>query len=307
MSRLFVSFSGGETSAYMTHLILNSAASRKYTDIRIVFANTGQENEQTLEFVRDCAEHFGWDVVWVEGVYFPGIRKAPGFRVVNFKTASRDGRPFEDSIAKYGIPNQKFKDCTRNLKLNPLTAYLRSIGWEPGSYDTAIGIRVDEIDRMSSMKQARRIIYPLIEWAEVTKPQINTWWNSQPFRLQLKGYQGNCRWCWKKSFRKHMTLIAEDATAYDFPMRMEQKYGLVGAEFRKDTTDYPLPEGYRRTFFRGNKSTLDLLIMFVDKAGSFVPAQDDAAVFAPFDPALDVAGGCEESCELFADEDAPNE
>lgn len=303
--RLFISFSGGETSAFMAWAILNSDYRDRYDEIRVLFANTGQENEQTLEFVERCDRAFGLGVTWIEAVVHHGRRKTTGARVVDFATASRNGEPFEEAIRKYGIPNQKFKDCTRNLKLNPLTAHLTDTGWAPGTYDTAIGIRLDEIDRMSARARERRIVYPLVDWRPTTKPQINTWWERQPFRLELKGYQGNCRWCWKKSLRKHLTIITETPDAYEFPRRMEALYGHIGPEFLKDpaTRRDPLPEGYRRTFFRDNLSTEDIARIAQERAGAFEPAADDARVFSMFDPALDLGGGCEESCEVFADED----
>lgn len=299
--RLLVSFSGGETSAFMTNWILKNWRDC-YDDILIVFANTGQENEATLEFVRECDDYFGFGTVWVEAVQYHGERKSAGFKVVDFQTASRDGAPFEDSIRKYGIPNQKFKDCTRNLKQKPIEAYARSIGWALGSYDLAIGIRADEADRMSAAAQQRRIVYPLIKPHPTTKPQINTWWGAQPFRLRLKGYQGNCKWCWKKSMRKHLTIIAEAPENYEFPRRMEKNYGLVGPEFLKDpaTRERPIGPDYRRTFFRGNMSVEDLFAEYERKKDAFVPAHDDAAVF---DPDYDVGGACGESCEVFSDED----
>jgi hypothetical protein len=34
----------------------------------VVFANTGQEREETLEFVKQCDDHFGFGTVWIEGV-----------------------------------------------------------------------------------------------------------------------------------------------------------------------------------------------------------------------------------------------
>lgn len=302
-NNLLISFSGGETSAYMTKWILDNLRDH-YDQIAVVFANTGEENEQTLEFVRDCDNHFGFGTVWIEGVQHHGERRAPTPKVVTFETASRNGEPFEDAIRKYGIPNQKFKDCTRNLKRKPIDQYAKDVlGWgSPGQYDIAIGIRIDEIDRLSKDAAQRRIIYPLVNPHPMTKPQINTWWRAQPFRLQLKGYQGNCKWCWKKSMRKHLTIIHENPEAYDFPRRMEQEYGLVGPEFLKDpsTRREPLPSGYRRTFFRGNLSVEDLFREYERRKGSFEPASDDAAVF---DEELDLGGGCEESCEVFADED----
>lgn len=302
--RLFISFSGGETSAFMMLWILLSWRDR-YDEFVVVFANTGQENEATLDFVRRVGEHWNIPIVWVEAVVHPGQRKAPTHRVVSFETASRDGRPFEDHIAKYGIPNFKFKDCTRGLKLRPIESYLRSIGWANGSYDTAIGIRVDEVDRISANPAARRLVYPLIVAAPMTKPMINTFWAAQDFRLGLKGYEGNCRWCWKKSFRKHLTIIGETPDVYDFPRRMEAQYGLVGAEFLKDpsTRRSPLPAEYRRVFFRGNVSVDVLFDMHANRKGAFVPAPDDADVYVDFDADLDVGGGCEESCEVHADED----
>lgn len=298
--KLLISFSGGETSAYMTDWVLRNWRS-EYDDILVVFANTGQENEETLDFVRRCDEHFGFGTVWIEAVQYHGQRKSAGFKIVDFNSAARNGEPFEDSIRKYGIPNSKFKDCTRNLKQNPIEAYARSLGWLPGCYDLAIGIRADEIDRMSASAAKRRIVYPLIKPNPMTKPKINSWWAAQPFRLRLKGYQGNCKWCWKKSFRKHFTIISENPEFYDFPRRMEAAYGFVGPEFLKgDDIENPLPPDYRRTFFRGNKSVSDLFAEYESKKDVFIPADDEAAVF---DPEWDVAGGCGESCEVFTDED----
>lgn len=300
--RLLISFSGGETSAYMTWWILKNWSS-VYDEIVVVFANTGQENEETLKFVKNCDDQFGFRTVWIEAVQYHGVRKSAGFKVVDFNSASRDGSPFEDSIRKYGIPNQKFKDCTRNLKKNPIEAYAKSIGWRTGSYDLAIGIRSDEIDRISKAAKARRIVYPLIGANPMTKPKINSWWSAQAFRLELKGYQGNCKWCWKKSLRKHFTIISENPEHYDFPRRMEALYGRVGPEFIKDqaSLETPIPDDYKRTFFRGNMSTDDLFLEYSKKKNAFIPAHDESAIF---DPDYDVGAGCEESCEVFSDEDA---
>lgn len=306
MRRLLISFSGGETSAYMTHWLLANARGH-YSEIAVVFANTGQENEETLEFVRDCDRHFGFGTVWIEAVQFHGVRKSPTFRVVTFETADRTGAVFEDEIKKYGIPNTKYKDCTKYLKRRPIEAFARSLGWENGSYDIAIGIRADEIDRMSEEAAARRIVYPLVKLG-ITKPHVNFWFSQQPFRLRLKGYQGNCKWCWKKSFRKHLTIIGDNPAAYDFPRRMEALYGRHGPEFRVDpaTRRTPIGPDYRRTFFRENRSVDDLFAMHEAKPETFRPAEDDSlAQPTPtlFDAMLDTGGGCGESCEVWADDE----
>jgi hypothetical protein len=296
-SRLLISFSGGETSAYMAWRLLREKA---YSAVAVVFANTGEEREETLEFIKACDEAFGFKTVWVEAVQFQDEAKTD-FKVVTFQTASRRGEPFEAAIKKYGIPNSGNKQCTKVLKRYPLERYARSIGWAPRSYDIAIGIRADEIDRMSTATD-RSLVYPLVK-AGISKAQIIDWWSRQPFRLQLKSYQGNCKWCWKKSWRKHYTLIAEDPAIYDFPKRMEALYAKVGPEFRREP---PPPPDYKRSFFRGDLSTEGLFAEYDKKKARFVPALDEsrnAGYASLFDDRLDLGNGCEESCEVYSDED----
>jgi hypothetical protein len=289
--RLCVSFSGGETSAYMLLWIIQNWKER-YDEIVTVFANTGCEHEETLIFVDKVAQMAGADVVWVE---YRAVNDKPSFAVVGAATASRDGEPFAAMCARYGIPNRSFPHCTRSLKERPITAYLRSIGWPPGSYHTAIGIRSDEKDRMSATARARGLVYPLATEHPVTKPQINTFWSRQTFRLGIPGYMGNCTWCWKKSLRKHGTLALRNPEVFSVPRRLEQKYELVGPEFLKENAP-----GYRRRLFRENRSVADLFMFahFED----FAAAPDENAVLVEWDPDLDVAGACGESCEVFTDD-----
>lgn len=285
--RLCISFSGGETSAMMSHLIMASNSMRaEYDDIQCVFANTGQENEETLEFVDRCDKAFGLNVVWVEAVVSPNHGEGTTHRIVDFETADRDGLVFESVIDKYGIPNQDYPHCTRELKGNPIRSYLRSIGWSVGTYDTAIGIRLDEVDRMSASARDQRLIYPLISRFPSKKAHVNSFWERQPFRLELKGYQGNCKWCWKKSLRKHLTIISETPEAYDFPDRMEREKGHCGSG------------DARRVFFRGHRTVADLRHLAATE--KFTPASDDARQYQPelFSFDMDAADGCEESCEV---------
>lgn len=291
MKNLFISFSGGETSALMTQLLLTKWRDR-YADVIVVFANTGQENEATLEFVRDCDATFGFNTVWLEAMPQQG-KIGTKHRVVNFSTASRDGEPFEAVINKYGIPNQKFPQCTRELKLRPMQSYLRSLGWRAKSYDTAIGIRADEAARRSGSAVQSGIVYPLLDWSPATKPQVNLFWAAQPFRLALAGYQGNCKTCWKKSFRKLMTIMDENPAQFDFFERMERDKGLIGPEFAKSHV-----QDYKRVFFRGSLNVADLRKMHANT--DWTRAENDAVVYADKSIALDVdpTDGCVESCEV---------
>lgn len=311
--RLFISFSGGETSAEMAIRILQNNEMRAYYgDIIIGVANTSAEKGEWREFVNKCDKEFfspaGFPLVWIESVIHHGERTASSHKVVSFEKARMDKSVFEDMIKKYGIPNPKYPHCTRELKLNPIKSYLESVGWAAGYYDTAIGIRADEIDRISISAKERRIIYPLIKWG-VTKPQVNSAWRNRNFRLNLKGYQSNCEFCYKKSFRKHLTIISENPEVYDFPREMEREYPYVGGEFSRSPRDgqTPLPDGYRRKFFRNNLDTNELFDLYEEKKDTFTPAEDDAQIYpnpSLFDELLDTPGGCGgESCEIFGDDE----
>ena len=274
--KLFLSFSGGQSSAYMTKRTIDELGGDY--EIIVLFANTGQELEKTLEFVNRCDVEYGWNVAWIEAKVYHGERRGCGHNVVDFETACRDGSVFEEVIKKYGIPNAAYPHCTRELKLNPMYSYLRSIGWEKGSYETAIGIRHDEQRRVSKKQEQDRIIYPMIDWFPTEKVDVNDFWDDQPFNLGLLEHEGNCSWCWKKSFRKHSLLASENRSIFGFPAAMEALHGLRGNNL----------DGRHRVFFRGNMSTKELLSAS-DAIGTFDFSGGDQ----------DENSGCSESCEIF--------
>lgn len=283
----------------MTRLLFTRWRDR-WDEIVVGFANTGEENEETLWFVSQCDKAFDLNVVWLEAVTHPG-RESCTHSVVDFKTASRKGEPFEAVIAKYGLPGPGRLHCTRELKLNTMLSYLDSIGWAAGTYDRAIGIRADEIGRCSDSAAKARIVYPLAHWLPVTKPHVNEFWMKQPFRLLLTGYQGNCKWCWKKSLRKHMTLLSETPEKYDFPERMDAMYGTVGFEFDEGKAEYA-----QRTMFRGNLSTKALRAAYELNKDSLEKAEDDSIELPDggwFQLDLE-EGGCVEACEVNFEEAA---
>jgi 3'-phosphoadenosine 5'-phosphosulfate sulfotransferase (PAPS reductase)/FAD synthetase len=80
-----ISFSGGRTSAYMLWRVLQSNGGLP-EDAIVCFANTGKEDEATLEFVRDCEKNWNCEIHWLE--YRDSEQK---FERVTFETASRGG------------------------------------------------------------------------------------------------------------------------------------------------------------------------------------------------------------------------
>ena len=225
--KLLISFSGGESSAFMTQWLINNKNGQ--FEIIVVFANTGEENEETLEFIQKCDDYFSIGVIWIEAITNPQYGKGVSAKVVDFETASRDGEPFEMAIAKHGIPNRTRIWCTRELKERAIGAYLRSINWK--DYYTAIGIRKDEIDRISKNWESRKFIYPLIsyQFCPATKPMINRFWSQMPFRIELKGYEDNCKVCWKKSLRKLLTIAKHTPDRFRNFEKWEKESGFKQA------------------------------------------------------------------------------
>jgi hypothetical protein len=280
--RLSISFSGGKTSAYMAQLLVKEYR-HLWEEIVVVFANTGQEHEKTLQYVEKCDKEYGLNVVWLEAVVDPVSGKGTKHRVVNFDTASCKGEPYEEVIQKFGIPNQTFQSCNRELKLRPMTSYLRSIGWFPNTYNVAIGIRADEIDRISPITMEQGGFYPLINLG-IKKSDVLAWELQQKVRLGIPEHWGNCTWCWKKSYRKLATVAREMPGVFEFPKKMETKYPNSGAG------------NGNRKFFRGNKTVADIFEMAKDpELKPFI----DGFPFSDSD--MDQGSACGENCEIGTD------
>lgn len=280
-TKLVVAFSGGETSALMTYRLLKEYKSMGYEEIVILFANTGQENDETLDFVNNCQTKLGYPVIWLEADVIHEKRKGTKHKIITYETASRNGEPFEQVCKKYGIPCHTSSHCTRELKLSPITSYLRSIGWKKGTYATAVGIRLDEMHRVSIKALDSGTVYPLVDW-KITKKEVRAFWEIQPFRLNLHEHEGNCKWCWKKSLRKLMTIAQDTPEYFDFPRRMEQNYGKPHKEF----------------FFRNYRSADDIIALSKEPFDRFT---DDYRVsIENYDPILDAAGSCSESCDILS-------
>jgi len=293
--RLVISFSGGRSSAVMLDQVLHKMGDER--DIVIAFANTGKEEEETLRFVDAVDKNFcqpkGYKVHWLEAIIHHGERKAPTAKEVTYETADRTGAPFEEAIKKHGIFNKSYPNCTGRLKDEPLNWWVRNVvGWKRGTYDTAIGIRADEIDRVSVRKDEMRWIYPLAEWG-FRKRDVSQYMDRFEWDLKLPGdHWGNCDVCWKKSFRKLMTRAQEDESVFDWWAEMEEKHGHItrGKEQSED-----------RVFFRDKKSAKDIVKM--SKEENFEPYEDEKYDDPDmFDRWWDVGSGCGESCEIGADQ-----
>ncbi len=259
MTDLIILFSGGRTSGVMSKWIMDNWKD-KY-NLHFVYANTGLENEATLKFVDQCDKRFGLNLTWLEA----DIKtKSVGteYIKVDYETASRKGTPFENMVKKFGIPNQDFPHCTRELKIEPIKKWAKDNVSK--DYKLALGIRADEPNRLTQTKTDNEKLFPLAYDYPMIKGDVLLWWKKMPFDLDLPEHLGNCETCFKKSDKKLWTIAKNWPEKFEFFERLEKEYANVSNYDRKD----------KRVFFRGYRSTEDILFEsqlpfkeFVDAVG----------------------------------------
>jgi len=253
-----ISFSGGRTSALMLYLVIVAWDGKLPDDVHVVFANTGKEREETLEFVRDCQEHFGVDVHWLERkacdcvVGLVDARRAfdvstdkvaelrlalehradcpatddewVGYREIDFASAARDGEPFEALIeTRNYLPNPVTRFCTEELKIRVMKKWMIDRGIE--HWTNVIGLRADEPKRVARMRgrsdEGRyEAALPLAE-AGITVEHVDAFWELMPFKLNLRSWEGNCDLCYLKGRAKRTRIMRDAPWTAPWWIRME--------------------------------------------------------------------------------------
>lgn len=251
-----VSFSGGRTSAYMLWRVLEANGGELPDKAIVTFANTGKEEEATLQFVRDCETNWNVPIVWLEYQ-----TEKPDFKVVNFETASRNGEPFENLILKRKyLPNPVTRFCTSELKIRTIHKYVKCLGWKHNETMDWVGIRADEQRRAAKIDRDRT---PLVA-AGITKEDVGHFWRNQSFDLGLPNMNGvtmhgNCDLCFLKGAKQTYSLIEEKperalwwAKMETLVQTKERTFG-DGARFRKDRPSYQQMHDYAKS-----QKTLDM-------------------------------------------------
>jgi 3'-phosphoadenosine 5'-phosphosulfate sulfotransferase (PAPS reductase)/FAD synthetase len=222
---MVVSFSGGRTSAYM---------------LRRLFANTGKERDETLDFVHEIEQRWEVPVKWLEYRRVDGEHRT--FEV-SYETAHRNSqpdRPFDQLLDWMSVlPNVRGRACTSELKVRTMRRWLENHGLS--SWRSAIGIRADESDRAIEMKVGCpsfvRMEFPLIE-AGITEADVMAFWKQQPFDLQLGQDEGNCDGCFLKAAWKLCKIEKRQPGTLDWWHGWEVKkaHKGQGGKFREDRT-----------------------------------------------------------------------
>ena len=232
-----ISFSGGRTSAYMLHKVLQNGGGQLPNEAKVVFANTGKEDEATLKFVQDCSEHWNVPITWLE--YVDAEETKDRWKLVNFETASRNGEPFEAMIErKKYLPNTFARFCTQELKILPIDKYMKSLGHE--EYVTFVGIRADEQRRVAKMKNNKDIKETPLATAGISVGDVLDFWSKQPFDLDTITVNGNsllsnCDLCFLKKADHLMGLIIDKPERAIWWANMEKK---VNARFNQAHPSY---------------------------------------------------------------------
>ena len=191
-SPALISFSGGRTSGFMLWNILKAYNGKLPDDIHVVFANTGKEAPETLDFVNDVSKKWGVHIHWLE-LYFAKERPIYRTKEVCYKTASRNGEPFEALLdhRKY-LPNPVTRFCTSELKIKVMYRFMRKIkGYK--DWFNVIGLRHDEPRRVASAMKQYEIwtnITPMFD-AKHTVKDVSEFWKKQNFDLNLTNANGN--------------------------------------------------------------------------------------------------------------------
>lgn len=201
-----IAFSGGRTSAYMLHQILEANGGLP-DRVEVSFQNTGRELPQTLDFVAEVGRRWGVEITWLEY-----RAEKPLFEVVGYQGASRNGEPFDALIVKkQALPNQFKKWCSAELKTKTAKRYLVSLGWK--RWTSAIGFRYDEPHR-EPYRDNRSTAWLPLRQAGVTRHDVVDFWRKQTFDLDLPAVNGrtvggNCDGCFLKS-EQTLAVLSRD-------------------------------------------------------------------------------------------------
>ena len=197
-----ISVSGGRSSGYMLRRILDAHGGALPDDVICVFANTGEEAEGTLTFVHEIETRWRVRIRWVE---FDAA--LPRWREVAYCSASRAGEPFDAMVDwKQYVPNHHQKLCSEFLKVRPMLGLARLILGQ--SFDQVIGIRADEPTRVAKHRNKADAVIPLAD-SGVTRATVLDFWKAQPFDLEIRKGEGNCKLCFEKGIVQLRNVIRD--------------------------------------------------------------------------------------------------
>jgi 3'-phosphoadenosine 5'-phosphosulfate sulfotransferase (PAPS reductase)/FAD synthetase len=245
-ANLMVTVSGGRSSAMVARHIQTSPKYKDFNKI-YVFANTGQERVETIDFLKNMVKYWQLELNIVEGVYSDIMGVGIKYKLVDFDNLSMNSEPFEGAIMHKnkgffeGVPNQEAPYCSESMKTIPCKKFCDDI-FGVNNYIKSIGFRKEDMPKritFAEIKEDKNRIFPLLTDFEnvIGNIELNRWWNKQPFKLQIHGDLGNCELCWKKSDKTLLKNIRHGTRSIKWWQKMEEKYGNTAFRSRKSIND----------------------------------------------------------------------
>jgi 3'-phosphoadenosine 5'-phosphosulfate sulfotransferase (PAPS reductase)/FAD synthetase len=246
-----ISFSGGRTSGFMLWNIIQAHGGILPEDYFVVFANTGKEVPETLDFIYEISQKWNIKIYWLE-LDIHNERPIYRTKEVDYKTASRNGEPFAALIdRKQMLPNPVMRICTAELKMGVITRFMRSKGHK--SWSNVVGLRYDEPRRVANQRKAndqgknKYFNYAPLFDDKKTVEDVSKFWIKSNFDLNLPNHNGrtlagNCDLCYLKGTQTLVDILREKPELADWWIEQEQKiqkskkaYGSnYDATFKKD-------------------------------------------------------------------------
>lgn len=247
MKNLLVAVSGGRSSAMMAYHIHTSDEYKDFEKI-YVFANTGMERPETIQFLKNINDVWGIPLTLIEGKYSKTMGIGIEYQIVDFENLNMNALPFEEAIMHKnkgifdGLPNQESPYCSSAMKTIPCEKFANEI-FGKNNYIKAIGYRREDMPKRISwpeVRQDEKRIFPLItDFSEpIGLTELNAWWNTQSFQLGVNSKFSNCELCWKKSDKNIVESIRQGTRFVDWWLRMEEQYGNTAFRNRKSIADF---------------------------------------------------------------------
>lgn len=261
---ILIAVSGGRSSAYMAYHIHTSP---KYADCNklYTFANTGMEHPKTIDFLKNIEKYWGIEIVKVEGVYSDFMGEGVKYKIVDYDNLDMDATPFSGSIMHMnkgvfsGLPSKAAPYCSDRIKTLPCEKLANDV-FGVGNYVKAIGYRKEDMPRRITwpeIKADKKRIFPLFTDFKypISLYDLDVFFISQPFKLNIPKHLGNCILCWKKSDANLAKAISDEngKKFVDWWAKMEKTYGNVS--FRNNRSIFDL---VKIAELKNKQTTLDL-------------------------------------------------
>jgi 3'-phosphoadenosine 5'-phosphosulfate sulfotransferase (PAPS reductase)/FAD synthetase len=222
---VMISFSGGRTSGFMLHEVLKANGPLPER-CKVLFANTGREMPETLDFVQECSDRWNVKITWLE---YARRENKVTFDVVSHNSASRDGAPLAEVIrSRNYLPNVMTRFCTQEAKVKTIKRHLVSLGWK--RWVNTVGIRADEAHRVKPSSDNRWVNWFPLADVGATTYDVMSFWRSQPFDLRVIKGGGNCDGCFLKSEATLAAMHREHPERMEWWANFEKE---IGSTFHK--------------------------------------------------------------------------